>query len=270
MAITVTALHTTPVKALRIRAVESIELGPAGALGDRAFHLVDEEGAMVNGKRLGGLQTVIADYDHDRGTLELRFADGERTVAPVRLGTEVRTTFFGSARRARVVDGPWSEALSRHLGQRLRLVSDGSSVDRGEIGAISLVSRGSLERLARAERRGRPESDPVHPEPVDPRRFRMLIEIDGVEPHAEDGWLGLELQVGEARLQIHGHVGRCVTTTRSPDSGDVDLSTLQMLATYRRDEPTTEPLAFGVHGEVLEGGTVRVGDQVRIELPVRR
>ena len=49
MAITVTALHTTPIKALRIRAVDSIELGPTGALGDRAFYLVDEDGAMVNG-----------------------------------------------------------------------------------------------------------------------------------------------------------------------------------------------------------------------------
>jgi uncharacterized protein YcbX len=123
------------------------------------------------------------------------------------------------------------------------------------------VSRGSLERLSRAEA-------PEHPGPgvpIDTRRFRMLIEIDGVEPHAEDAWLGRELEVGEARLRIHGNVGRCVTTTRGPDSGEVDRPTLKMLASYRRDMETTEPLPFGVHGEVLRGGTVRVGDELLLD-----
>lgn len=260
MAITVTALHLAPVKSLRIRAVDAIELGPGGARGDRAFYLIDEQGAMVNGKRLGDLHTVSADYDPARGTLALRFADGERTEAPVRLGPEVRTTFFGMERRARMLDGPWAKALSRQIGRELRLVADGASVDRGPLGAISLVSRGSLERLARAQAPGGRGSDG----PVDARRFRMLIEIDGVEPHAEDGWIGRELEVGAARLRIHGNVGRCVTTTRGPESGEVDLPTLKMLASYRLEEPTTEPLPFGVHGEVLAGGTVRVGDELRV------
>jgi MOSC domain-containing protein len=265
MAITVTALHTTPIKATRIRAVESIELGPDGARGDRAFYLIDESGAMVNGKRLGALQTVSAAYDEAAGRLAVDFADGDRCEAPVRLGAELETTFFGYPRRARLLDGPWAAALSRHIGQELRLVADGSSIDRGVKGAISLLSRASLERLALTE--GPTGTKPGVP--VDARRFRMLIEIDGVEPHAEDDWLGRELEVGAARLRIHGHVGRCVTTTRGPESGTVDLPTLKMLSTYRLDMPATEPLPFGVHGEVLVGGTVRVGDELRIGPPPR-
>jgi uncharacterized protein len=264
MTITVTALHTTPIKATRIRAVDSIELGLTGALGDRAFYLVDEEGAMVNGKRLGALQTITAEYDPGAGVLALRFADGERTEAPVRLGPVLDTTFFGMPRRARLLEGPWARTLSGHLGRQLRLVKSvptRPAVDRGGIGAISLVSRGSLERLARADGPGRANAG----EPVDTRRFRMLIEIDGVAPHAEDAWLGHELEVGPARLRIHGNVGRCVTTTRGPESGEVDLPTLKMLATYRMEMETTEPLPFGVHGEVLAGGTVRVGDELRVD-----
>ncbi len=266
MSITVTALHTTPVKALRIRAVDSIELGPAGAQGDRAFYVVDEQGAMVNGKRIGALHTVTAHYELADDVLALCFADGERAEAPVRLGPVLDTTFFGMERRARLLDGPWAEALSRHVGRELRLVADGSAVDRGPEGAISLVSRASLERLAGAEGPERPDPDA----PVDARRFRMLIEIDGVEPHAEDGWLGRELQVGDALLRIHGNVGRCVTTTRGPESGEVDLPTLKMLATYRNELETTEPLPFGVHGEVLRGGTVRVGDELQVDPGPRR
>src|SRR5579875_1397374 len=103
MTITVTALHTTPVKALRIRAVDAIELTPGGARGDRAFYLVDDQGAMVNGKRLGALQTVSADYEPGSGTLALVFDDGERVEARVELGEEVDTTFFGTPRRARLL-----------------------------------------------------------------------------------------------------------------------------------------------------------------------
>jgi uncharacterized protein YcbX len=92
----------------------------------------------------------------------------------------------------------------------------------------------------------------------------MLIEVDGVEPHGEDAWIDREITVGEARLRVRGHVGRCATTTRSPDTGEVDYPTLKLLATYRRDLETTEPLAFGVHGEVVRGGTVRLGDPVSV------
>jgi uncharacterized protein len=255
MAITVSRLSVTAVKATRIHDVASVEVGPLGARGDRAFYIVDSDGAMVNGKRLGELQTVEADYDPESGSLVLVFADGSRTAGTVRLGPEVATTFFGYPRRARVLDGPWSHALSRQLGIALRLVAVDSAVDRGPEGAVSIVSRGSLERLAQAF------DDETS---VDARRFRMLIEVDGVPPHEEDRWVGRELEVGPVRLRMHGNIGRCVTTTRGPDSGVVDMPTLKMLASYRLDEDTTEPLAFGIHGEVLEGGTVRLGDELTV------
>ena len=54
-------------------------------------------------------------------------------------------------------------------------------------------------------------------------------------------------------------------TTRNPDTAEGDLNTLKLLATYRGKLDTTEPLAFGIHGEVLEGGPVRIGDPVTVE-----
>ena len=53
-------------------------------------------------------------------------------------------------------------------------------------------------------------------------------------------------------------------TTLDPDSGLRDLDTLDSLASYRRGAATTEPLACGVYGSVLEPGTVRVGDPVEL------
>ncbi len=255
MAITVTGLSVTPIKGTRIHTVDSVSIGADGARGDRAFYVIDASGAMVNAKRVAVLQTVVADYAADDERLTLTLPDGSHVDGTVSLGPELATTFFGAERAARTVRGPWSTALSQVAGQPLRLVSGASAADRGPAGAVSLVSRGSLRRLAEQDGGA----------PIDPRRFRMLIEIDGVEAHAEDAWVSREVAVGEqARLRIRGHVGRCATTTRSPDTAEVDHPTLKLLAEYRRDEPTTEPVAFGVHGEVLAPGVVRVGDPVRV------
>jgi uncharacterized protein len=256
MAITVTALATTPVKGTRVHQVPEIELGEHGARGDRAFYIIDDRGWMVNGKHLKRLQAVVADYEPEAGGLALTFPDGGGCAqGEVLHGAPVATRFFSFPRQAREVIGPWSDALSAFFGEPLRLVATDSAVDRGRHGAVSLVSRASVGRLAEvAERDG-----------VDARRFRMLIEVDGIGPHEEDGWVGRPVRVGQALVRPTGHVGRCVITTRDPETGEGDLDTLKLLATYRRDLDTTEPLAFGVYGEVLQGGAVRVGDTVTVE-----
>jgi uncharacterized protein YcbX len=174
----------------------------------------------------------------------------------VRLGDELTTKFYRQPMVARVVLGEWSEAISRHVGKRLRLVEAGEegAVDRGSIGAASLISTASLARLA--EQAGRPS--------VDPRRFRMLIEVDGPGAHEEDGWVGQMVRVGDALLRAQGHVGRCVITSRHPETGEIDLHTLKILGSYRRDLDTTEPVAFGIYGEVVEPAVVRVGERVEV------
>jgi uncharacterized protein YcbX len=129
------------------------------------------------------------------------------------------------------------------------------AVDRGAGGAVSLISQGSLGRLGT---KGDLEE-------VDSRRFRMLIEVDGLEAHAEDAWVGQTVRAGQALLGFEGHVGRCAITTRNPTTGVVDVPTLKILGRYRRDVKTTEPVAFGIYGRVLDPGLVRVGDAVAPE-----
>jgi uncharacterized protein YcbX len=249
---TVTGLAVTAVKGTRLRVVDAIELGRTGARGDRRFFVIDDNDRMVNGKTLGSLQTLIASYDEQAEALTLDFPDGSRVTESVRQGAPVTARFYSQQVDGRVVVGPWAAALSAHVGQPLRLVSTGSGVDRGARGAASLISRASLARLARE----------AGVDAVDGRRFRMLIEIDGVSAHAEDDWVGARLRVGEALIRFEGHVGRCLITSRDPDSGEVDLPTLDLLRGYRGDAETTEPLPFGIYGRVLEPGAIRVGDRV--------
>jgi hypothetical protein len=259
----VAALSISPVKGLRVVNVERLALEPGGARGDRRFYIVEQRGWMVNGKHSGALNEVSAEIDvGDLGAgaaerLTLRFPDGTEVSGTIELGEQLQTRFHSRPRTARLVRGPFSAALSEHAGEQLRIVQareDRSAVDRGVLGAVSLISRGSLNALARV----------AGQEAVDARRFRMTIEIDGVEPFAEDGWLGRELRVGVATIRPRGHVGRCIVTSRHPESGVVDLPTLELLRSFRSGLETTEPLPFGVCGEVVRAGTVRVGDRVEL------
>jgi uncharacterized protein YcbX len=251
----VTGLATTAVKGTRLRAVDRIELDENGARGNRRFYVIDERDRLINGKVTGELQTIVADYTEAEQRLALTFADGGVVEGQIEHDGWVRTRFFSQTAEARVVIGPWSEALSACVGRPVRLVQTSSAVDRGRRGAASVISRASLARLAQA----------ADQDEIDARRFRMLIEIDGVEAHAEDRWVGSRVAVGEAVLAIHGHVGRCLITSRDPDTGVVDLPTLDALGSYRRELESTEPLPFGIYGGVIQPGVVRVGDVVSVE-----
>jgi uncharacterized protein YcbX len=255
--ITVTGLATTPVKGTRLEPVGSVSLDRDGARDNRRFYVIDDRERMLNAKQLGALVSVVAEYEPGDRRLALTFPGEDVVEGVVSLGASVQTRFFSRTARARLVDGPWSAALSEYCGQPLRLVEadgDRSAVDRGRTGAASLISRASLGRLASAA--GVPG--------VDERRFRMLIEIDGVEAHEEDGWVGRRTRVGEALIGWDGHVGRCLVTSRDPDSGQIDLPTLDILREYRGECESTEPLPFGIYGAVIAPGAVRVGDPVSL------
>lgn len=253
----VTALSTTPVKGLRICARDEVMLERTGVAENRRFYLIDERGRMVNGKRIGILSAVRAEFDADAERLTMIFPDGSQAAGEVQLAGTVETRFFSRRPVVQLVTGPWSQVLSDYTGTQLRLVQadpDEGGVDRGAAGAVSLISKASVARLE-AVADGRT---------VDPRRFRMLIEVAGPQAHEEDEWVGRSARVGDARVAFRGHVGRCLVTSQDPDTGVVDLPTLELLS-YRRGLATTEPLAFGVFGEVLEPGAVRIGDAITPE-----
>lgn len=255
--IAVTGFLTTPVKGMRIKEVDSIDLSQTGARGDRAFFVIDDRARMVNGKVVRDLQVVTADYGPGSDELTLTFPDGSHVDGRVAYGDLIETQFFGRQETVPEVIGPWARAISEFFGRPLRLVASPTAVDRGLTGTASVVSRGSLRRLAEQAER----------DEVDARRFRMLIEIDGVPPHEEDRWVGCQVRIGPALLRMHGHVGRCLITSRDPETAAVDLPTLELLAEYRREMQSSEPLPFGIYGEVLEGGTVRLGDAVSVSEP---
>jgi uncharacterized protein YcbX len=244
-------IATAPVKGLRLALRDEAVFERTGIDGDRAFYLVDADGRLTNAKRAGGLLRATAETES--GRLRVRLPDGSVVDGEVELGEAVETDFYGRPVQGRVVHGPWAKALSALAGLPLTLVradEPGAGLDRGAGAAASLVSTAALDALAEAagvERR------------VDGRRFRMNVGIDGIAAHEEDGWLGQRIAVGEAVLVPRGNVGRCRVTKLGPETGVVDLETLDVIAEYRAGVETTEPLPFGVWCEVVEPGRVAVG-----------
>jgi uncharacterized protein YcbX len=255
MSLHVAWISHCPVKGLAVRKLDQCELTEAGIMGDREFFLVDENDRLVNSKGLGVLQQIVPHHDREVDSLALAFPDGSVVSHEVSFNGSLGARFWRETVEVRVVEGPWSEAISEFAGRELRLVrASEPAPDRLRGGAATLLGTGSLHALARI----------LSVEEVDERRFRMNFGIEGLDEHEEDDWLGCRVRIGEAVVVPQGNVGRCAVTTQNPDTGAPDLDTLKALTAYRRVIETTEPLPFGVYAAVAHPGQVRVGDTVEL------
>ena len=161
--------------------------------------------------------------------------------------------FWGRSVPGRVLAPELCDALSDFAGKPLRILrtaEDGIGTD--SLHPVSLVGDGSVSELGRRLGAAR----------LDPRRFRMLVELSGVEPHAEDEWEGSLLRLGEAVVRGGGPIGRCANTTYDPETGIRDHDTLRAILAYRGK--LAGEVCFGIYADVVEPGSVRVGDAVTL------
>ncbi len=253
---TITRLSVTAIKGLSLHHPESIDLTTHGAAGDRQFYLVDDTGSLQSCTSNPGLYGLSAAYDPEERRLVVSRGDDELVAGTVEVGSAVDTDMWGIRRIVgdTVADPAWSDFFSDMVGRRVHLVRARESAF--DVHPATLLGTSSVEELAR--RAGLPN--------VDSRRFRMLIEFAGGEPHVEDTWAGSRLGVGDAVLRAGGPVKRCAATTRHPDSGAVDLQTLRMVMAYRgRQDSGFGPGAnFGTYAEVLQPGRISVGDSLTV------
>ena len=249
----VTRLQTAAIKGTRLRSVEQVTLSRSGAAGDRRFFLVDHRGRMLNSKALGMLHTVSAGFDESSGRLSLEFDDGTVLEDVVGDGGDVETTAYGEFRMGQLVDGPWAEALSTLCDRQLRLVRTESAVDRGTKGAVSLVSHGSLQRLA--EQATDRLCGPTQVPDADRGRWSRAAMRRTTGSDARS-------RVGESMLRFEGHVGRCLITHRDPETGEMTLPTLDLLRAYRDESSRPSRWRSGSTAACCGEALVRIGDGV--------
>lgn len=89
---------------------------------------------------------------------------------------------------------------------------------------------------------------------LDPERFRANILFSGGAPFAELDWVGREMLLGGVRVKVFKRTQRCPATEVNPDTAERDAKPQKWLRDHYGHAD------MGVYAEVLEGGTVTVGD----------
>lgn len=264
----VVALYRYPVKGFTPEAVDALTVQPDGRVaGDRvlAFRFAD----AVSPEQRDGLDywpkakgLALQDFPslaalrlrYDENALRVRILHGAEVLADEGLDPEGRRALVDSV-TAFVLDSAEGARLRRPGRLPLELVGDGvrSRFQDRPRGYVSIHSRASVADLSTAlEAPGAP---------VDDRRFRSNIVIDGVEAWEELTWSGT-VRIGGIVFRTEGPIVRCLATHANPDSGVRDARILTTL-TQRlgQSEPTLGRLLLPASHEGLPG-TVRVGDEV--------
>jgi hypothetical protein len=252
----VARLRESPVKGLAQTEVDELELTADGIRADRRFVCTDLDDRRLYSLDLRALARAAAAWDEAANRLTLSFPDGSTLSETVVLeeGEVPLRTVAGGSVHGRLVGGSFAAAMSSHAGRPLRLYH--VRVGDGAPGPITLLGDGSLARLARE----------LGVATLDPRRFKMSVEVDGLDDAEEDAWGGRLVRIGAALLRVGARVPRCALTTRDPLTGIRDHDTLRVLLRYRGPLPTGEP-PFGVYATAVEPGRLRIGDAVSVVDP---
>lgn len=263
----VSGLWRYPVKSMQGEELNAIELTERGAVGDRAYALLDRETGKVasakNPRKWGRLfdfraafveppragaplppvritlpdGTLTTSTDPDVDAVLSKAIGREVTLASTSADTPVLEEYWpdieGLPRRDEITDEPMPE----------RTFFDAA--------VIHVLTTATLDRLRGLYSEGRFE---VH-------RFRpnLVLTPDASETgFVEDAWVGRTLVVGDARIAVLKPCARCVMTTLPQGDLPRDGGILRTAAKHH-------DVNVGVYCAIERGGTVRRGDAVRVE-----
>ncbi len=153
---------------------------------------------------------------------------------------------YGRQVRGHAIEGPWADALSDLVGRSLTLVEREDDAWATDSRPATLISRSSVDLID-----------------GDGRRFRMLLELDGLEALGEEAWRGRRVQRGRgdvARRRRRRRGAPFPPRARTPAGATATCS-----ASFGASAgPVDGEPCLGVYAEVLEPGMVRVGDEVEV------
>lgn len=222
------AIRRYPVKSMGGESPDVVRLDPRGLEGDRWYAVVDAAGRFASGKD-------TRRFRRRDGVFEHRAQSGPSGV-----------TVTGPGGSWQVGDPELDAELSAALGDAVRVRPE-ADVPHQDAGGVSLVGTATLAWCA--DRWGLD---------ADPRRLRVNLVVETDEPFEEEGWVGSHVALGEARLQVVERVERCRTIDVVQDGCDARGRWLKPLAAERY-------LCLAVYADVVDPGTIRVGDRVVLD-----
>ncbi|MFG1299671.1 MOSC domain-containing protein [Xanthobacter sp. V3C-3] len=251
---TVAALYRHPVKGLSPEPLESVTL-TAGAFfpGDRLY-------AVENGP--SGFDAAAPEYrqktaflmlmrDARLAALSSRWDDATTTLTLVLEGHEVARADLSTPEGRAELEGFLSFYMGEEARGPLKVLAAPEGfrfTDSLRSGFLSLLSLASVKDLEARVAAG----------PVDARRFRMNLHLDGWPAGVELDLAGQRLQVGEAEIAILKRTERCAAVNVNPLTAQRDMNLVKgLMVAYGHTD-------CGVYAKVVRGGTVRIGDPITL------
>jgi hypothetical protein len=182
---------------------------------DRAYALVDADGAYVNGKRERAVHRLRSRFDPETRTLELATADADSPTRAFDLPDD-----GGDDTTTDTADGadPLTAWLSEYFGYPVSLRHDaaGGFPDDTTASGPTVISTATVEAVASWF----PDISVTEMR----RRLRANLEIDGVPAFWEDHLFAdrdhvVPFTVGDVTLEGVNPCQRCVVPSRDPDTG---------------------------------------------------
>lgn len=263
----VVALWRYPVKSMMGEELNSCELTQRGVLGDRAYALVDPMNGKVvsakNPRKWGNLFNFRAKYEtpprlgEPVPPVDITLPDGsihsseedriDKTLTGV-LGREVVLEAAAPAEPSLEEYWPDIEGLDHRETVTDESMPTGTFFD---LAVLHLLTTATLERLRELYPDGRFET----------RRFRPNIVVESASDEkafVENAWIGRSVSIGEeVQLAITEACPRCVMTTLPQGDLPRDRGILRTAAKHNQ-------VHVGVYAKVLQGGTIRRGDEVTV------
>lgn len=246
---TITHLARYPVKGLSADLLETVTLAPGETMPlDRIYAI--ENGASRfdpnDPKPLPKTCFLMLMRNERLASLESRFDPDTHALTLLRAGRQVAQGILTTKLGRQLVE----QFLAAYMKTDLRgapriLTASGHSFSDVEAKCLHVISLASLRDLER--RIGRP---------LDPRRFRANVHIDGLPPWAENDWIGKRLRMGGVEVEGIERTGRCDATSVDPATAQRDIAVPKLLL---RELGHSD---FGVYVRVAGAGTIAVGDPV--------
>ncbi len=255
----VVSLWRYPVKSMMGEELHAVEITERGLLGDRAYALIDQtDGKIVsakNPKKWPGMFSFRATLTGP--AVQITMGDGtiltgDRAELNRRLSSALgrEVSIETTPPQSPTLEEYWPDI--ENLAHRDEVTDEGIPSGGFFDGAfVHLLTTATIDALRKAYPQGRFEA----------RRFRPNIVVapaEGEEGFIENGWVGHTLAIGEqVRLSITRPCPRCVMTTLPQGDLPEDPGILRAAAEQNQAQ-------VGVYAGVLQGGTIRRGDTVRV------
>lgn len=256
-------LFIHPVKGLTPKAQESVTLKVGyGIPGDRSFALmykqdeIDVDSTKVPWMKKHnfimqndwhGLAALNCEYEEASGILRVKRKGVELLVGDTNteIGRDRISTFF-TGYLAGIYPSIAARNGNRAPLQFVGMFGETRYPDR-EVVHISLVSQATIDNLSQ-----------LAGQKIDVRRFRPNIVVQGVPAWGEFDWVGQEMQLGTARIEITARINRCLNIDVHPETGERDIGLLTLLQKQFHHTQT------GVLAKVISNGEVAIGDNLHL------